>query len=352
MQRYNLQVSRTQGCSARTRMINLNSRKRSPSPRPAHRGTLFGLWAVVALCGLSLEGAAQELVIERFGFTPDGRFEVVATGDPATYYRLLQGQEINQINQVSGLSFEGVIVTRFPVTGQRAFFRLHKVSREESLDSDGDGLGDVFEMTVGLDPFLIDSDDDGTNDADEDLDGDTLDGAQEQAAGTDPFDPDSDDDGWPDEAEFTAGSDPNDPGSVPIQTLLATIPVAVTLPALPVIDTLQYGVVLAAPGTELVLPAATGIDFNEYGLFLAAPTAEVVSPASTGATGISPGTTLALPLVEVTLPAAPDLASAMPGVVLATPGVEVVLAGTPDGVNNAPGLVLGRPPISVEFESP
>jgi hypothetical protein len=155
------------------------------------------------------------LRIERFDVDPEGHVEVETAPDATSYFRLLQGQGIDRVTQVSGLSRQNVIRSREPVPQGIALFRLQKVPLDASLDSDQDGLGDVFEMQVGLDPFLVDSNGDGISDAEEDLDGDTLDGRQEAAAGTDPFDADSDGDGWPDEAEVTAGSDPRNPLSIP-----------------------------------------------------------------------------------------------------------------------------------------
>ena len=53
-------------------------------------------------------------------------------------------------------------------------------------DFDGDGLSNIFEVTLGYDPFVIESTLDGP-DAGLDPDGDGLDHASEQALGTDPM---------------------------------------------------------------------------------------------------------------------------------------------------------------------
>ena len=63
-------------------------------------------------------------------------------------------------------------------------------------DSDGDGLSDVEEKSLGTDAQIADSDGDGLNDGDE------------LSAGTDPLNYDSDGDGISDGAEITAGTDP------------------------------------------------------------------------------------------------------------------------------------------------
>ena len=72
-------------------------------------------------------------------------------------------------------------------------------------DTDGDGLNDGGEVTVGTDPFDNDSDDDGLTDGQE-VNGPTM---------TNPLNADSDGDLYSDKAELDRGSDPNDSGSVP-----------------------------------------------------------------------------------------------------------------------------------------
>jgi hypothetical protein len=74
---------------------------------------------------------------------------------------------------------------------------------QTDVDSDGDGLGDAQEASLGTDPANADTDADGL------LDGDEV------TAGTDPTLYDSDGDGFGDNAEVANGTDPNDPASVP-----------------------------------------------------------------------------------------------------------------------------------------
>ena len=95
------------------------------------------------------------------------------------------------------------------------------------IDSDGDGLTDAAETSLGTNPNNPDSDGDGLSDGAEvnthgtdpllaDSDGDGLgDGAEVNTYATDPRNPDSDGDGYRDGVEVAAGSDPNDPGSTP-----------------------------------------------------------------------------------------------------------------------------------------
>jgi thiol-disulfide isomerase/thioredoxin len=87
-------------------------------------------------------------------------------------------------------------------------------------DSDGDGLSNSEEETLGTDPNLADTDGDGLDDAaeveagtdplDEDSDDDTLSDGEEADLGTDANNSDSDGDGYPDGLEVEMGSDPMD----------------------------------------------------------------------------------------------------------------------------------------------
>ncbi|MDD3040810.1 CFI-box-CTERM domain-containing protein [Bacteroides sp.] len=70
-------------------------------------------------------------------------------------------------------------------------------------DTDGDGLEDGFEYIKSLtDPLIIDTDNNGTNDDQEDADEDLLTNIREQGLGTDPSDIDTDSDTLSDYAEI------------------------------------------------------------------------------------------------------------------------------------------------------
>jgi Bacterial TSP3 repeat len=95
------------------------------------------------------------------------------------------------------------------------------------VDTDGDGLFDGAELAYGADPTIPDTDGDGLNDEDEseklltdpsliDSDGDTLsDGDEVNVYSTDPGRKDSDLDDYDDGVEVEAATDPNDPASHP-----------------------------------------------------------------------------------------------------------------------------------------
>ena len=83
-----------------------------------------------------------------------------------------------------------------------------------SPDTDGDGLTDDIEITLGTDPNLVDTDGDGISDYDEvnvDLDPTNY----MSGTDTDPNNPDTDGDGFWDGGEVQFGSDPLSAGSVP-----------------------------------------------------------------------------------------------------------------------------------------
>ncbi|MEC9037004.1 MAG: hypothetical protein VX588_09295, partial [Verrucomicrobiota bacterium] len=92
-------------------------------------------------------------------------------------------------------------------------------------DADNDGLSNLKEFQLGLDPKSEDTDGDGAKDGfefdndsdpkDPDTDDDELTDGEEYAGGTDPADPDTDGDGFRDGFEVNKESDPLDPESVP-----------------------------------------------------------------------------------------------------------------------------------------
>jgi hypothetical protein len=122
------------------------------------------------------------------------------------------------------------------------------VTPSVDVDTDGDGLFDRFEKTLGTDAAHIDTDGDSLSDGDEiwiyhtnpldadsdsdgiddgtevrsridplnrDTDGDGLSDGDEISLGTNPNNPDSDGDGWSDGAEVSTGTDPSDFNSTP-----------------------------------------------------------------------------------------------------------------------------------------
>ncbi|MCE9615013.1 MAG: S8 family serine peptidase [Lentisphaerae bacterium] len=77
-------------------------------------------------------------------------------------------------------------------------------------DADGDGLTNLSEFLLGLNPNSGDTDGDRIRDSDEDADGDGITNANEAARGSDPLRVDTDDDGLADSAELQLTTDPAD----------------------------------------------------------------------------------------------------------------------------------------------
>ena len=106
----------------------------------------------------------------------------------------------------------------------------------EEVDSDGDGLTDALESSLGTDPLLPDSDGDGVSDSDEmdfygtdpldpDTDHDGLADAEELLTyGANPLLADTDGDELSDGEEVAAGSDPLDASSMPATPTPMPIP--------------------------------------------------------------------------------------------------------------------------------
>lgn len=106
---------------------------------------------------------------------------------------------------------------------------------DEWGDHDGDGLAYELETSLGTDPLVPDTDDDGmydgwelenaldplNDDAALDLDSDLLSNVREYTYSTDPNNPDSDDDGYTDGQEIERASDPLNADDSPVPWLAA-----------------------------------------------------------------------------------------------------------------------------------
>ncbi|MCC2628748.1 MAG: hypothetical protein K0S14_2398 [Thermomicrobiales bacterium] len=115
-----------------------------------------------------------------------------------------EGYELSEVRGSVGASGNGWTFTVDEANPEAILNVIYTpVAPVEDADSDGDGLGDADEATLGTDPANPDSDEDGL-----------LDGA-EVTAGTDPTLGDTDGDGFGDNAEVANGTDPNDPASLP-----------------------------------------------------------------------------------------------------------------------------------------
>jgi hypothetical protein len=170
-----------------------------------------------------------------------------------------------------------------------------------ALDTDGDGIPDVLEPLMGLDPTKKDSFGDGISDGDRDFDHDGLTNAQELRLGTDPMRADSDGDGWSDDAELTVGTDPVDANSRPYMMVLASPSVAFVLPADQGAGGLTNNTVVALPPLSLMLPADQGAGGLTNNTVVALPPLSLMLPADEGASGLTNNTVIAMPPVRIEL---------------------------------------------------
>jgi hypothetical protein len=198
-----------------------------------------------------------------------------------------------------------------------------------SQDSDGDGVPDVLEALLGLDPGLTDSDGDGTPDGAEDFDGDGLTNAGEVASGTDPTNNDSNGNGILDGAEdgdldglglgaeFAAGTNPLDydtdddtfPDGVELEPRVATDP----------LDPTSF-----PPFTIVALDGAVGVNVPDF------------TGASGNATWVAPP-----PIGVVRFDSTLNFNGAT---LIARPPVSI------NRVDLNDGTVVAQPPVSVEIQ--
>ncbi len=139
--------------------------------KPSLSSRLFPLFAatVAAASALGADFLAQGHRL------PDGRIEISFPPALVSYYRVLAGSDLNSVSNLVAVTL-GTTAAFDPNSGNDAqYFKVERVLRSASLDSDGDCLTDMEEMTVhGTDPLNPDTD------------GDLLSDGSEVELGTDP----------------------------------------------------------------------------------------------------------------------------------------------------------------------
>ena len=169
------------------------------------------LLAVAFLAGTS-PGFSQDLQPDDVALDPNWRLTVRTPAAGTDYFILRRGVSLGTIQRAVGMALgrtvPGVVVDRVPALEEAAFYRLQKVSQDDPLDTDGDGVDDVFELRNAsiLDPLE-------KADAVKDPDGDGASTLEEYRRGTDPRLAvgdrlDSDGDGLSDVEERELGTDP------------------------------------------------------------------------------------------------------------------------------------------------
>ena len=147
------------------------------------------IWRCASLLGmfclLSPVRDAWGLSLDTISIGAGGRREVNFSGNPASYYILYRGTVVTNISQpiTMALGAAGVLQLR-DISAQAAagFYRVLEVPQNQPLDTDGDGMDDVFELNHAgcLDPL-------DPTDASADCDGDGRSNLQEYFEGTNPM---------------------------------------------------------------------------------------------------------------------------------------------------------------------
>jgi hypothetical protein len=221
-----------------------------------------------------------------------------------------------------------------------------------ALDADRDGIPDVLEPLMALDPNKPDSDSDGTPDGQEDTDMDGLSNAYELLVGTNPYSQDTDGDGWWDEAEMTTGSDPLDPKSRPFVMAVSSPQVSLVLPANQGAGGLNNNTVVATPSVSLVLPADQGPEGLALNTTVAQPPVSLVLPWDTGADGLTNNTVVALPPVALVLPADQGAQGLALNTTVAQPPVALVLPADQGAGGLTNNTMIAQPPVQIRLDVP
>ncbi len=176
------------GRNRSTNSIVIRSNHRPGSPRALmerqrrRRGLSLPLVALakLALMAMGLAGSpglqAGTFSITRAYFGGDGYPRVEFAGRPDAYYLLYQGSNVAEITLPTDvkLGAEGVLELAdrsAPTASSTSFYRVREVSQSDPLDTDGDGIDDVWELRR---PSLLHPLDAADAQTDPDHDGHTL----------------------------------------------------------------------------------------------------------------------------------------------------------------------------------
>ncbi len=118
---------------------------KSNHPSPASGRLLPGLALLLVASGL-VALVAADLRIQSFVVGEDRRPQLNFTADALQYYRLLHGDSVTSINRPVAITLTSPLIGPAIAGDAPVFFRLQSVPRLQSLDSDGDGIPDSYEL--------------------------------------------------------------------------------------------------------------------------------------------------------------------------------------------------------------
>lgn len=111
---------------------------------PSRRAGRIGRLLVVFLAGLTAQ--AGDFQIDRVQLRPDGRLEVNFAAEAASYSRLLAGPTPETVISPVALSLGNSFNLAVTPGSTARFFRVERLPRTASLDTDADGIPDVYEL--------------------------------------------------------------------------------------------------------------------------------------------------------------------------------------------------------------
>jgi hypothetical protein len=151
-------------------------------------GSMFRLLTITIIIGAGLECSRQRadaFSITNFSVAASGARTAQLSGDANSYYILYAGTEVTNINLAIDLALGSAGALSLQDSSPQLaaqFYRVAEIPLAEPLDSDGDGIDDVFELSYPgcLNPL------DATDTA-ADCDGDGRSNLQEYYDGTNPI---------------------------------------------------------------------------------------------------------------------------------------------------------------------
>jgi hypothetical protein len=130
----------------------LMSREQEPKTRPGASGraqlsSLFASGLIFAAAIAAVQGQAPRISLT--AENSQGNIVVTHTADTNNYYLLLRGPRVTLIttavDAALGVGPSGQLRDTKPPAGG-AFYRVEAVPKDTPLDSDGDGIDDVYEL--------------------------------------------------------------------------------------------------------------------------------------------------------------------------------------------------------------